>query len=479
MAKKHPKKQTFAGSKELIHIDQVPIRNQAILNLEMWNNKIDLIEDELQKFQETEVKLYNDWLNLTTRKLQSEIMLLYEKYEKIGRFNNWFVLISEELNITLIHAYFLMREEESKYQRASNIEKEEIEKNREMRDKKISEKMKSQYFEDIEEEQDFPDNDSEQDKDKSSDQFNYNEREKHFQQNRKKFNKELKSIEKMSEQQILKSMKSIKLGVEFITEVILICIQCNRFDLVEKYWRLTPEKIKVKFNLEFKSQMGCTLDIFIEEVKNENFHSDQQSDGGDGVDLNSDTLSELINDKNDLNLEEQETAKIIYRKVMMKIHPDKLTPEFALANKKWLEYLWKKIQNAYDKSDILALQTLRLQILVKLKHYDELDLSELKLASKLLEADFNRICLLQSDIINHPAWGFSKLNSYKHLEKKVSEPYKANLRKLKKEIKVIEKQHAAISKMADMIVASGGFGPIKVKKSKKKRKTKLDSDWPY
>lgn len=481
MTKKNYKKHVqFIGSRELIQLDQNPIRDQAILNLELWNNKIDSIEAEIQKFEDTEVKLFNDWLNLTIGKLQSEIMSFHEKYEKLGRFTNWFILTSEELKISLPHAYFLMLNEESLYQHGTDIEKKEIENIRIARDKKISKKIKSQSFDDFDEDfddLDFDDKEFEnKNKDKSTKQDFQNDENGHFQENRKKFKNEIHSIERMTDKQIIKKFKAVNLGVDFITEVALICIQCNRLDLIERYWGLTPQKVKTHVNAEFKRQLGVSLDIFIEEFKDRYIDSDQQIKDSEQLDFNFDLQEDLKNKKQDNIRPNPEVPKQIYRKIMMKIHPDKLSTEFVTANKIWLDHLWKKIQAAYDKADILSLQTLLLQITVKFKHYDELDLSELKLAAKHLESDFEQACQFHTNIIHHPAWGFSKLKSHKHLEKKVAEPYKYQLKEIKKDIKEIEKRHKFLNDMVETINASGGFGPIK---SKKRRKKQQDEEWPY
>jgi hypothetical protein len=268
---------SFSNCRDLMTVDQMPIRNQAIRELEKWHDKIEMIEVDLQKFQDSDVKLYNDWLQMVIGKVQAEVILAQEKFEKLGTLHNWVVLTSEELNISFAHAYFLMLEEEVLNEKGTESEKAEIEKNRQIRNDKIKEKIKAEYFDQFDEsEADFDlenqyenkqqDENSDKDEALEKQQF-YKEREKLFKTNAKIFKKVLSQFEKLADKDIQMNMKTVKSGLEFITEVLLICIQCNRFDLVDRYWKLTPEKIKKQFNMKFLIEMGTTLEEFIEEKK--------------------------------------------------------------------------------------------------------------------------------------------------------------------------------------------------------------------
>jgi hypothetical protein len=211
---------------------------------------------------------------------------------------------------------------------------------------------------------------------------------------------------------------------------------------------------------------------------NEERDYNQKKFDNEGFAFNESNCTDSVFDKNEIKQKETESAKVIYRKIMLKIHPDKLSSPFVEVNKKWLDRLWIKIQSAYDALDVISLQTLRIQIFVKLKQYDELDYSELVLAAKQLESDYLKTCQTHKDMVNHPAWGFSNIKSFQKIEKMVTEPYRQNLKELKKETKRIEQSHAAWRDMIRVINANGGFGPIKPPKKRKSRRTEFDG-WRY
>jgi hypothetical protein len=157
---------------------------------------------------------------------------------------------------------------------------------------------------------------------------------------------------------------------------------------------------------------------------------------------------------------------------MMKIHPDKLSPDFAANKKAWLDRLWKKIQVAYDRANVQSLQNLHLQVLITLKKYEELDYSELRSGSLLLKKELSRLERVNQDTLEHPAWGFSNLKSYKKLEKVIAEPFKENAKGIKKEIKRIAKIHETLKMHVHSILARGGFGKSKKTRSVSRRKKK-------
>jgi hypothetical protein len=70
----------------------------------------------------------------------------------------------------------------------------------------------------------------------------------------------------------------------------------------------------------------------------------------------------------------------------------------------------------------------------------------------------------------HPAWGFSKLKSYKKLEKTIAEPYKQNSKNIKKDIKRIEGIHAGLRELVESIQAAGGFARSRRRKPVQRRK---------
>ncbi len=445
----------------LIALDQQPLRLQAINELETWHDKIELLEIEIQKFHETDFKLYNDWVRLTLNDLQEENNLLIDKYKNLALFHNWVVFTTEDKNISLPHAFFLMCEEELKFQKGSDEEKEQIGKLRQERTNKINTKLKSENKNDFSDEDEFesePDQDNDKQSDDNLDDSDWIKKEElQIRLMREKFQKEILFFESLTDKKIVKKMRQFDEGINLMSDCVYICSQCYRFDIVERIWNLVPLKIKAHFNADFKKQMGVTLDQYLINVKNDAQRSSNSDEDGDEFNFKTHFENPFSNSNKEILPENIEVAKIVYRRIMMKVHPDKLSTEFATTKKNWLDRLWKKIQTAYDKTDVKALQNLHLQVLVTLKKYDDLDYSDLKAGAHLLQSELARLGQSHQATLQHPAWGFSKLKSYKKLEKLVAEPYKKTSKELKKDIKRLEGTHAALKDFVDSVQAAGGF----------------------
>lgn len=217
--------------------------------------------------------------------------------------------------------------------------------------------------------------------------------------------------------------------------------------------------------------MGVTLDQYLMNVKEDAKRTSNDDEFGEEFDFKSHFENPFTNKtKAEAVPETLEAAKIVYRRIMMKVHPDKLSADFVHTKKNWLDRLWKKIQSAYDQTDVKALKNLHLQVLVTLKNYDDLDLSDLRAGTQLLKAELARLGKSHEDTVQHPAWGFSKLKSYKKLEKIVAEPHKKTSKELKKDIKRIEGTHAALKDFVDSVQAAGGFGRTRRRKPAQRRK---------
>lgn len=465
--------------KSLIVLDQKPLRMDAIQGLEAWHEKIEQLEIEIQKFHDTDFKLYSDWLRLIQNDLQEKNNLLIDKHKKLALFHNWVVFTAEEEDTNLPYAFFLMSEEEQRFQKGSKETKELIEKLRQERNEKIHARLKSETEDEFYDEDELRDelHDAMDDED-FYDHDGLEKEETAILSMREKFQKEIIFFESLTDKKIVKKMRQFNEGMDLISTCVYICGLCHRFDIIERIWALVPSKLKTHFNKDFKEQMGCTLDQHLINVKND-ARSKFSTEGNDeDFDFKAHFENLFSKPKPETSPENLEVAKIFYRRIMLKIHPDKLSVDFVEAKKNWLDQLWKKIQIAYDKTDVQALQNLHLSVLVALKKYDELDYSDLKAGTHMLQGELTRLGKSHEDTLQHPAWGFSKLKSYKKLQKMAAEPYKKTSKEIKKAIKELEETHAALKELVDAAVDNSGTFRRKARpkpvQRRKKRSTAIE-----
>ncbi len=449
-----------ATVKNLVLVDQIPLLRKAIEELESWHEKIENLEIEIQKFQEHDLKLFNDWSSLTLQKHQADIEILQEQYKKMITFHNWVVYTADDLNISLPQAYHLMILEEQLYQKGTKAEKEKIDEIRFARDAGLHEQIHG--------------DDSSNDEEEGTE--DPRTREEKITDARGLYEERLQFFERLSDKKVKQLMQDFDEALYFLVECVGICIETYRYDLILRIWNLAPAKVKKTFNEGFKSQFGVTLDAFLERAGNK-AREDAGVDEDDEFDFSAHFEGPLADKKRrrDDKPENVELAKILYRRLMLKVHPDKLPPDFVTTKKSWLDRLWKKIQTAYTEADSAALEKLHLQVLITLKKYDEVSFSELKIGSGLLKKEHNRIFESQRQTREHPAWGFAQLKTYAGLEKKITEPYSENKKLLRKEMTRIAKLHQALAEAASVAVQNGGFARKRPQPRRKKRKPRRQS----
>lgn len=438
-------------------IDQAPLIEQAIAELEDWHNKIERLEVQIQLFHDKDLKLYNEWHQLTSQIYQKEIDSIFEVYRTLTEFHNWIVYTADEKNISLPEAYHLMTEENERYQKGNVEERAHIQSLRERRQKFIDGHM------------------DEEDRDEAtfdelSGEDHRQSAEEQMHESRAYHETELKYFEELTDKQIKKIMKDASDGLMLLVQCVTICLETYRFDLILKIWNATSSHIKKTFNKGFKNEFGMNLDDLLARAN-------QRARAEAGVDEDEEDFDFARHFENPFSRsapkqkqskpEDTELAKVFYRRLMQKVHPDKLTNEFVSLKKDWLDRLWKKIQVAYTDLNVTTLQNLYLQVLISLKHYDEVTYSELLYGSELMKKELGRIHNSQSQNLAHPAWGFSKLKSYKKLEKQIAEPFIENKKRLLYDKTRLEDLHASLKLSVESALRSGGFAPPKKRRRRR------------
>lgn len=453
-------------NKNIILIDQAPLIQQAIDDLEAWHEKIERLEIEIQRFQDKDLKLYNEWHQLTSQTYQKEIDEIFETYRKVAEFHNWIIHTAETHNITLPEAYHLMAQEEERFLNGTEDERNRILQMRERRQRAID----GQMDDDSDVDSDFND---ETIFDGPSEEEKRQQAEEQVKESRAYHERELHYYDQLSDKQIRKIMKDASDGLMLLVQCVTICLETYRFDLILKVWNATPPKIKKTFNRGFEKEFGMSLDSLLERATDkarEDAGADEDDEDFDFARHFENPFTRSAPKQKAAQPADSEQAKIYYRRLMLKIHPDKLTPEFLTTKKPWLDRLWKKVQTAYNDLNVASLQNLYLQVLISLKHYEEATYSELRQGSELMKKEFSRIRDSQSGNLSHPAWGFSSLKSYKKLEKEIAEPYKENKKRLLHDKTRLEDLHASLKLSAESALRSGGFEPLRKRKRRARRR---------
>lgn len=103
--------------RSLLVIDNAPIRKKSINLVQKWFKKIEETEQSAKTFQETDLRLYTDWYNLTLNPLIQEIDQSRREFVKLAEFHNLMVVVSNERKISMPAAFLFLEDEERQYQK--------------------------------------------------------------------------------------------------------------------------------------------------------------------------------------------------------------------------------------------------------------------------------------------------------------------------------------------------------------------------
>ena len=82
--------------RDLVVIDNTPLRNHEIKLAKSSFRKIDQLEKAILNFQEHDQKRFDEWHSLTFRKLQQEVEDRRQEFFKLAEFHNQMVFLCEE-----------------------------------------------------------------------------------------------------------------------------------------------------------------------------------------------------------------------------------------------------------------------------------------------------------------------------------------------------------------------------------------------
>ncbi len=435
-------------------IDETPLRRVAIKAVQKWFKKIEDIEKSAVKFNQTDLKLYTDWFNLAIGPLQQKVEVTRREFLKLAEFHNLMVSVSLSKKIPMPSAYLYLMEEEEQYQNGD----EELRADIDARRKKRSKDLEGQIYGSSHEEADYSDEGSSfAGQESLKDLYERAQAdEERIRENRESSQEDIERYELLSDNDLREYMQDFDTACGFVVEACSILLPSARVDLMRRIWQFTPVRVRTYVNKKIKKSFGSTLDDLIDNIEEQveirsRIFEHESSDDSEYKEtyIPSRTPSELKED-------DQLRMKSMFRKIVRRIHPDHLKLEEIGHLKQWFSMIWRKVAEAHEKNDLGKLTSLHHKIMVALKEFDQLALSELKEAGQSLATEYRSLCEEVSDLKESPAWNFSKLKNYEKLQAKESKPYMMQIHQLQREISEMKKQRQEIERIAELM-KSGEF----------------------
>lgn len=491
---KNSSKVKTSVTRALLIIDNAPLRKKSIHLAQKWFNKIEETEQAAKKFQETDLKLFTDWYNLTLNPLIQEIDEARREFLELAEFHNLMVVVSKEKRISMPAAFLVLEDEENLYQngdekvrakidarRAKRIQILEKETAQESEENECNcEYCRSQraQFQENSENKDDLDQDFQRSGNKIYDQVmkEFQDEEDEIQQEREKLKAKIQYYENVSDKKLVKIMRHLEDGYGFLVEAIAVLLKCSRMDLLRKIWTVTPVSLRTLMNKKAKIDFNSTIEEIMDEMET------REEMRADALDANS-RLSEDEDDEGfddgffmggefqhkksaeEISEDDQIRIKSLFRKIVRRIHPDHLNLQGSQELKFWFDIMWKKVAEAHENKDLKNLTQIYYKIAIALKDYGELGVSELATAAKLLETEYKDLVSEYSNLRSSPAWNFSQLKDYRKLKKEQSKPFLQQQKRLNRDLEEIKQQRTEIERVAELIKQ----GKMKAEKKKPKR----------
>ncbi|MBC7467522.1 MAG: hypothetical protein H7256_16145 [Bdellovibrio sp.] len=134
-------KVVMSSSRQVLVIDNAPLREGAIRIAGKWLKKIENVEESAKNFRDIDLKLYTDWSNLTLGPFIERLEESRQEFLKVAAFHNVMVMVAMEKKITVPAAYIVLMDEEAQYENGDFKTRAKIEERRAQRMERLEREM--------------------------------------------------------------------------------------------------------------------------------------------------------------------------------------------------------------------------------------------------------------------------------------------------------------------------------------------------
>lgn len=424
----------------LLVIDDVPLRKASFSAAEKIIKKIDRLEGNIAAFHDTDQKLFNDWWALTFRSSQSQIEDLHEKLKGLSQFHNWIIAVSRQLDIEMPRAYRLLRMEQENYAHGDAEQRQRIEEARRDRDRFIREEMEREFREHYGDE-DFDDDDEDAEFDGGDDSppprtpdeeelFDY--------------------LNSLSDKRIRQICQHHDEAMETLSFALGLGRKVEDYKLFLRIWEQAPHKLQQRFAKSFSKGTGVSLQTVIErmrqalaEVENESASHSEDDEEMDEDPFTDDFIGSGARHSTSTHLPpvDLEKLKLIYRKLVRRLHPDLQDTHIHAKQILWQRKIWDRAQTAHRNQSLEELERLYKLTLLRQKELHDLTIGEIRESCHWLSGEQERLQNETNGLKRLPAWGFSRAKSHATLQKRLQKDFDRQAQQLEEEIGRLESQH--------------------------------------
>ncbi len=480
----------IAFNRSLVWIDDRELRRVAFAQAEKLIRRLERIERDLESFESEDQRLYRNWFELTFRIELAQIRESEAELHRLTLFHNWMVAEHHRLDISIAAAYKILKSEEDFYRTANPEERVQIDRERVARDQFLRDMMEKEYEK----------------------QRKRQERVQKKEQNANDAaNRLFAEADSLSEEAVEDRLSHRASAMDWLVSLLGGARHVAHLLIWRKNWEQVSGPLKGEFKRFMVHAHGVDIERVLNDIESvladhgaremraqklnraepdENNQPAAESselgfeDGGDSAEDHTDSFSSAAGEragragqaKNrsqgrfESRGERDELIKIIYRKLVRRLHPD-----MNGANQKdivaWQKTIWHRVQKAHEDFDLEALERLYRMVLVRSRELSEVTMGEILESHNWLESEIRELNSEVSANRAAPAWGFSRRKNYEALQRKVVKTVLGDLHEIGSELRDMEEQFQMLDAMANGELEMESHGLSRSRSSSQSRRT--------
>jgi hypothetical protein len=207
--------------------------------------------------------------------------------------------------------------------------------------------------------------------------------------------KRIERLESLDDDQIRQGLKDQEISFLLFHVGLSYGERKGQFSLLLRLWKLFSKEQKVFFSDVYRSVTGASLQSLISRMgkqEDQEFESIEDETDDEEFEFRDEFIGQERTSRRKASSNftplEEEKFKLLYRKLIRKLHPD------ANAGEKpptWMKRFWDSVQKAYNSKDLFSLDRILKLTLLRTNSLDQLTVDEICEAKSWLERIY--LCL--------------------------------------------------------------------------------------
>ncbi len=459
----------LSSRRELLVIDDQQIRQKYFSDAHGVLKKLEAAEERILQFQSTDQRLFDQWYKLTFREDQEALERSREDLRRMSRFHNWVVATAIKLQIEMPQAYVLMKEVERQWLAGSPKIRAQIDLDREARDRYASAQIHGRYNESY---QFDSEKDQETEISAQLGQILSHLEMMLFQtdfESDPDFQSRIERILDLPDEDLIYRLKEQDAAFLLFEVSLTWSEHQGEFSFFKRIWSAMSSRQQNAFAEVYAQFSGHSMLELLEEIEakegsadefrfsasteNEDFELDDDLDFENLKKSGTGSAKSKNESSQSSSALQMEKIKILYRKLVRKLHPDLQQARASVENSEtasdWTQKIWERVQKAYLGEDVESLQRLLKLTLLRSNSLDQLTLDEILEARSWLQVDLEELQDKVQALKISPAWGFSTRKDFASLSRQLNKDFLELSNQIRFQIAEVKRELDLLDRLAE------------------------------